>query len=60
VALPRAVPLTFLLLAVHDVVRELVLRPIRMGDPIGPYVNWALVVLTIAGLALSWNRRSDS
>jgi hypothetical protein len=53
-----AVPLIFLLLAVHDLVRELVLRPVRTGTPIGPYVNGTLMVLTIIGVALSTRRVS--
>ena len=48
-----ATPLTFGLLALHDVARELVLRPVRMGTPIGVYVNAGLFVLTLAGIALA-------
>ena len=44
---------TFALLALHDIARELVLQQVRTGTPIGPYVNWALLVLTLVGLALS-------
>jgi hypothetical protein len=54
-----AVPLIFLLLALHDVARELVLRPVRTETPIGLIVNIALVMLTVAGIALSvlrWGR----
>jgi hypothetical protein len=43
----------FVLLALHDIARELVLRQVRTGTPIGPFVNWALFVLTLCGLALS-------
>ena len=48
-----AVPFVFLLLALHDLARELVLQQVRTGTPIGPYVNWALFVLILAGLASS-------
>jgi hypothetical protein len=48
-----AVPLLFTLLAIHDVGRELVLQPVRTGMPIGPYVNVALLVLTVIGVSLS-------
>jgi hypothetical protein len=43
----------FALLAFHDIARELVLRQVRTGAPIGPVVNGALLVLTLVGLALS-------
>ncbi|MEN3340471.1 MAG: hypothetical protein V7647_4147 [Acidobacteriota bacterium] len=52
-----AVTLMFTLLAVHDVARELVLRPVRSGTPVGMEVNIALIVLTAAGVALSLARR---
>jgi fumarate reductase subunit D len=55
----RAVPLVFTLLAVHDVARELVLRPIRTGMPIGAYVNWGLLIVTLTGLALSLVRSDN-
>jgi hypothetical protein len=48
-----AVPLMFVLLALHDVARELVLGPVRSGTPVGPYVNWTLFVLTLVGVVLS-------
>jgi hypothetical protein len=48
----------FALLALHDIARELVLQPVRTGTPIGPFVNLALVVLTVAGVALSVRRGS--
>jgi flagellar biosynthesis protein FliR len=48
-----AIPVIFGLLAMHDVARELVLHQVRVGTPIGPIVNVALVLLTLAGLALS-------
>ncbi len=51
-----AIPLTFGLLALHDVARELVLRPIRLGTPIGLYVNAGLLVLTLVGIALALSR----
>ena len=53
-----AIPLTFGLLALHDVARELVLRPVRMGTPIGLYVNAGLLVLTLAGIALALPRHA--
>jgi hypothetical protein len=43
----------FALLALHDIARELVLQQVRTGAPIGPFVNRALLVFTLAGLALS-------
>ena len=48
----------FLLLAIHDIARELVLQPVRIGTPIGPFVNWALLALTVAGIALSLRKTS--
>jgi hypothetical protein len=48
-----AIPLAFGLLAVHDVARDLVLGSVRQGTPIGPYVNWTLLVLTLLGTALA-------
>ena len=53
------VPLMFALLLVHFLSARIVLRflPIvRTGTPPGPYVNWALFALMIAGLALSLRR----
>jgi hypothetical protein len=49
----RAIPVIFGLLAMRDVARELVLHQVRIGTPIGPIVNVALFLLTLAGLALS-------
>jgi hypothetical protein len=48
-----AIPLTFVLLALHDVARELVLGPTRTGMPLGPYVNWSVVAVTVLGVVLS-------
>lgn len=48
-----ALPVILGLLAMHDIARELVLHQVRLGTPIGPIVNAALVFLTLAGLALS-------
>jgi hypothetical protein len=52
----------FALLALHDIVRELVLQQVRTGTPIGPVVNGALLLLTLAGLALSagWGSRKGN
>src|SRR5574338_886555 len=47
----------FSLLALHDIARELVLGPVRVGRPVGPYVNWVLIGMTLAGVLLVWNRR---
>lgn len=46
----------FALLAVHDVARELVLRPAREGMPLGVFVNLALLVLMLVGMMLSARR----
>ncbi len=43
----------FALLAIHDVVRELVLHSVREGTPIGLFVNAGLLVVTMVGLVLS-------
>lgn len=54
----RAVAPLFVLLLVHDLARELVLGPVRVGAPIGPWVNGALMALTLAGIALAtWPAR---
>jgi hypothetical protein len=53
-----AVTAIFLLLVVHDIARELVLRPVRRGIPIGQIVNIALIVVAVAGLALAAPRPS--
>lgn len=57
----RAAPLMFGLLMLDYIGRELVLRlyPLgRVGNPVGPRVNLALFLLSLAGLALSlWSRR---
>jgi hypothetical protein len=53
-----AIPLTFGLLALHDLARELVLGSVRQGTPIGPYVNWTLLLVTLLGIALSLGRGS--
>jgi hypothetical protein len=54
-----AIAAVFALLALHDLARELVLQPIRVGEPIGPAVNWSLFALTVAGVALSAFTRSQ-
>ena len=43
----------FSLFAIHDGVRELILRPVREGTPIGVFVNLALMVVMVVGIALS-------
>jgi hypothetical protein len=48
-----ALVLLFALLATHDVVRELVLHPVREGTPIGIFVNLVLFVFILLGLGLS-------
>lgn len=56
----------FALLALHDVARELILHPVRIGTPPGSIVNFVLFALTLAGIALSlWTqsnveRRTDT
>lgn len=55
-----AIPVTFGLLALHDVAREIVLRPVRTGTPIGLYVNAGLLVLLLAGIALALSRRGQA
>ena len=52
----RAAPMLFTLLALHDVARELVLRPVRTEAAIGMIVNIILILLTVAGVALSVTR----
>ena len=54
------IPPMFGLLAVHDVARELVLRPVRVGTPIGMYVNAGLLMLTLAGIALAMARSAQA
>ena len=51
------VPFLFALLAVHDVVRELALHAVRTGTPVGPFVNIALIVVTIIGIGFAVPRR---
>ena len=53
-----AIPMTFTLLALHDLARELVLGSVRQGTPIGPYVNWTLLVLTLLGTVLSMRKNA--
>jgi len=58
-----AVPLMLSVLALDYLGRELMfhLYPlVRTGAPVGPYVNFGLFVLTIAGLTLSLLRGPDS
>ena len=50
----------FALLALHDVTRELILHPIRIGTPPGIIVNFVLFALTLAGLALSLWTQSNA
>ena len=55
-----AVAPIFALLALHDIAREALLGPIRIGTPLGPLVNWAVVVMTFSGVALSvWERGNE-
>ena len=51
-----AAAMLFTLLALHDVARELVLRPVRTEAAIGMIVNIILILLTVAGVALSVTR----
>jgi hypothetical protein len=56
------IPSLFVLLLVEHLARKWILfvKPIaRTGTPPGPYINLALVVLMIVGLALSLWRRAD-
>jgi hypothetical protein len=47
----------FSLLALHDIARELVLGPVRVGRPVGPYVNWVLIGMILAGVLLAARTR---
>ena len=55
-----AIPLMFAVLALDQIVKELLLKfyPLyRIGSPIGPTVNFVLLFLTIIGFILSvWGR----
>jgi hypothetical protein len=58
-----AVPLMFSVLAVDYLGRQLMfsLYPlVRTGTPVGPYVNSALFIVTLVGLALSLFRGGNS
>jgi hypothetical protein len=59
-----AIALMFLVLALDQLGKEILLflYPLhRVGNPIGPTVNLALVFLTLAGLALSmWSKTKSS
>ena len=48
-----AIPFVFALFAAHDVAREVVIQPIRTGAPVGPYVNWVLIVLMVLGVVFA-------
>ncbi len=57
-----AVPLMLSVLALDYLGRELMFRLyplVRMGAPVGPYVNFALFAITMVGLALSLLRGRD-
>jgi hypothetical protein len=53
------IPAVFLLLALHDVARELVLGPVRVGAPVGAYVNWTMVMFTLLGIVLARTKTSS-
>jgi hypothetical protein len=48
----------FLLLAAHDVARELVPGSVRTRASVGPYVNWTLFLLTLLRVAM-WMRAAN-
>jgi hypothetical protein len=56
-----AIPLMFAVLALDQIAKELLLQfyPLyRIGSPIGPIVNFVLLILTIVGFSLSvWGTR---
>jgi hypothetical protein len=56
------IPLIFVLLVVEQLMRRLILlaNPItRTGTPLSFYVNWMLLAVMLAGLALSLRTRAD-